>query len=149
VPCERRDSHERHAFTASHDGYFARFGIHHERSLALSEGGNLLSGIDRFVVTADRSKSGGRDFVAVRFHVHPDIAVEEDERHWLVLQGPGTDRWSFSTAEVEPAVEDSIFFAGLSGPRRTRQIVLAFELAELQDVRWQFRRLDVADGEVV
>lgn len=149
VSCDRRDNRERQTFIATHDGYFARFGIHHERSLALSDGGSLLSGVDRFVIAADTAKSGGADLVAVRFHVHPDIAVDEDRPHWLVLQGPGTDRWSFTAAEVQPVIEDSIFFAGLSGPRRTRQIVLAFPLAALQEVRWQFRRLAVADGEAV
>ena len=147
VRCERRDDHERQAFIAAHDGYYARFGIHHERSLALSEGGSLLSGIDRFVATGDKPKDG--DLVAVRFHVHPDIAVEEDQHEWFALQGPGTDRWTFTATGVEPVIEDSIFFAGLSGPRRTKQIVLAFQLAELQDVRWQFRRVVISGSEAV
>jgi uncharacterized heparinase superfamily protein len=147
VRCERRDDHERQAFIAAHDGYYARFGIHHERSVALSEGGSLLSGIDRFVVTGDKSKDG--DLVAVRFHVHPDIVVEEDQHEWFALQGPGTDRWTFTATSVEPVIEDSIFFAGLSGPRRTKQIVLAFQLAELQEVRWQFRRVAISGSEAV
>ena len=43
-------------------------------------------------------------------------------------------------------VEDSIFFAGLSGPRKSRQIVLAFKASEVQEVRWRMTRTGRANG---
>ena len=48
VPCERLDADGMQGFVASHDGYVARFGLFHERELTLSDGGNLVEGIDRF-----------------------------------------------------------------------------------------------------
>ena len=42
-----------------------------------------------------------------------------------------------------------IFFAGLSGPRRSHQIVLSFRASELEQVRWQFRRTRIAGSEAV
>jgi uncharacterized heparinase superfamily protein len=150
VRCERRDSKERQAFIAVHDGYFARFGLYHERTMSLSDNGNLLTGIDRFIGTGGNPATDSeRERVAVRFHVHPDIAVEEDKQEWFVLHGPGTDSWTFTVAGVEPTIEESIFFAGLSGPRRTRQIVLSFNALELSEVRWQFRRTGIAGNGAV
>jgi uncharacterized heparinase superfamily protein len=150
VRCERRDNAERQAFVAAHDGYYARFGIHHERAVSLSDGGNLLTGIDRFISAGGRpSKNDGRDHVVVRFHVHPDIAIEDDRQDWFVLSGPGTDSWSFTVSGVEPTIEESIFFAGLSGPRRSKQIVLSFDASQLPEIRWQFRRTAIAGNGAV
>jgi uncharacterized heparinase superfamily protein len=150
VRCERRDTKEAHSFVAMHDGYASRFGIHHERMLTLSEGGNLLTGIDRFPGGGGKPvKNNGRDAVVVRFHIHPDIELAHDESQGLVLHARGTDSWAFSVTGVEPAIEESIFFAGLSGPRRTHQIVLAFRASELGEVSWEFRRIRLAGSETV
>ena len=124
VACERQDAKDVQGFIAVHDGYVPRFGIYHERALSLSHGGNELAGIDRFFLSGGKmARNNGRDFVAVRFHVHPEINLFTDKEDRLVLTANGTDAWAFS-ASVEPMVEDSIFFAGLSGPRKSRQIVL-------------------------
>ena len=34
-------------------------------------------------------------------------------------------------------VEESIYFAGLGGPRRSRQIVLSFKASDIPEVHWQ------------
>ena len=129
---------------AVHDGYVARFGIYHERELSLGRGGNEFTGIDRFFLSGGKAaRNNGRDFVAIRFHVHPEINLFTDREDRLVLTANGTDAWAFS-ATVQPIVEDSIFFAGLSGPRKSRQIVLAFKASEVQEVRWEMTRARLA-----
>jgi uncharacterized heparinase superfamily protein len=140
VPCERLDESGRQGFVARHDGYAQRFGILHERELVLSAGGNLLSGRDRFAPAGGGPiRNSGRDHVAVRFHLHPDIRLFRNHQGHLVLTAEGGDSWVFS-AEIEPQVEESIYFAGLAGPKRTRQIVLAFKASEIADVHWQLAR---------
>ena len=133
-----------------HDGYVSRFGIYHERALSLSRDGNELTGIDRFFVAGGmQARNNGRDFVAIRFHVHPEINLFTDKEDRLVLTANGTDAWAFS-ASVDPMVEDSIFFAGLSGPRKSRQIVLAFKASEVPEVRWELTRTRLAtNGQTV
>ena len=109
------------------------------------DGGNELTGIDRFSLAGGKTaRNNGRDFVAIRFHVHPDINLFTDEEDRLVLTATGTDAWVFTASGVEPMVEDSIFFAGLGGPRKSRQIVLAFKASEVQEVRWQLTRTRLA-----
>ena len=72
--CERRDGKDTQGFVAVHDGYVSRFGLYHERALSLSDGGDELAGIDRFFLAGGKpARNNGRDFVTVRFHVHPEI----------------------------------------------------------------------------
>jgi uncharacterized heparinase superfamily protein len=140
VPCKRLDESGRQGFVARHDGYAQRFGILHERELVLSAGGNLLTGRDRFRPAGGGPiRNSGRDHVSVRFHLHPDVSLFRNHQGHLVLTADGADTWRFS-ADVEPQVEESIYFAGLAGPRRTRQIVLAFKASEIAEVHWQLAR---------
>ena len=142
VPCERTDADGAQGFVASHDGYVSRFGLFHERELTLSEGGGLLAGRDRFLRPGGATaRNNGRDFVTVRFHIHPDVELFRDDQERLVLTAPNADRWVMSCHEVVPELDESIFFAGLGGPRRTRQIVLSFKASEIREVRWQFSRM--------
>lgn len=145
VACKRTDSKGVHAFVASHDGYVPSFGICHERELALSAEGHLLEGSDRFFRQDGRpAPANARDHVALRFHLHPDIELYHDGTGSLVLKGEATDTWVFTCEAVEPRVEESIFFAGISGPRKSRQIALHFSASELPEIRWRFRCADNA-----
>ena len=63
----------------------------------MSHGGNVLTGLDRFFLSGGKlARNNGRDFVAVRFHVHPDIDLFTDEEDRLVLTANGTDPWAFT-----------------------------------------------------
>ncbi|MBN9243862.1 MAG: heparinase II/III family protein [Mesorhizobium sp.] len=146
VESRRIDDAGRQGFVAGHDGYVRRFGILHERELTLSATGDRLAGRDRFLrADGSRVRDGGRDSIAIRFHVHPDTELLRDARDRLVLTAEAADAWLFTCDEATPEVEESIFFAGLGGPRRSRQIVLAFRAAELPEVHWRFERIGRSD----
>ncbi|TIX03068.1 MAG: heparinase, partial [Mesorhizobium sp.] len=86
-------------FLARHDGYVQRFGFLHEREMKLSSNGNVLTGRDRFQRPGGAAiRNNGRDFVAVRFHVHPDINLLQDEHDRLVLAADQGDTWVFTCA---------------------------------------------------
>lgn len=143
VQCKRMDSAGIQSFVARHDAYVARFGLYHERELALGAGGELLEGIDRiFRRGGEVARADGRDQTVVRFHLHPDVALFENKRSELVLATPGNEeRWEFSCEELAPEVEESLFFAGLGGPRRSRQIVLAYNASDHPEIHWRFLRI--------
>lgn len=141
VPTQRLDKPGIHGFVARHDGYAQRFGLHHERELSLSAGGSILSGCDRILrVGKAPIKNDGRDLVTIRFHVHPDVQLFRDQKERLVLTGPDIDTWVFISPDVAAEVEESIYFAGLGGPCRSRQIVLSFRASKISEVHWQFSR---------
>jgi uncharacterized heparinase superfamily protein len=145
VPCRRIDDRERQGFISRHDGYAARFGLLHERELALIANGNVLAGRDRFLQAGGGAiHKDAKDAVAIRFHIHPDIILSRDEHDRLVLSADNADRWVFTASEIEPQVEESIYFAGLGGPRRSHQIVLSFRASELAEVHWQMTRTKIA-----
>ncbi|TIL25835.1 MAG: heparinase, partial [Mesorhizobium sp.] len=94
VPCKRTDQQGSQGFLARHDGYVARFGLLHERELKLSTNGNVLAGRDRLLRPGNAAiRNNGRDFVTVRFHIHPDIGLLKDEHDRLVLTADEADTW--------------------------------------------------------
>ena len=107
----------------------------------LSRDGARLDGVDRFFTSGGRSASGRtRDLVALRFHLHPDVRLAGDDAGRLVAESPRGGEWTFSCDDVEPSVEESIFFAGLAGPQRSHQIVLNFRASEAPEIAWTLMR---------
>jgi uncharacterized heparinase superfamily protein len=142
VECQRIESGNMQGFVARHDGYLSRFGLIHERQLVLSADGGTLDGIDRFVTSAGRPLSGRtRDLGALRFHLHPDTRLARDRAGPLVVESARGGAWTFSCGDLEPDVEESIFFAGLAGPRRSHQIVLNFRASEAPEIAWRLSRI--------
>lgn len=143
VSCQRTDTADSHGFAAAHDAYLGRFGLYHERQIRLTENGRVLIGIDRFYKPAGALPlAGDRDAVAVRFHLHPDIDIQGDPKALLISARDGI-RWRFLSPDVTPSLDDSIFFAGLAGPRRSRQIVLSGRVSDIPAIRWRFEQVAV------
>jgi uncharacterized heparinase superfamily protein len=148
VACRRLDGRDSQGFVASHDGYAARFGLHHERELVLGQEGSVLDGTDRFYRqggAAPDPRAGHR--VAIRFHLHPQTELFLDQADRLVIAGQHGEGWLFTCDGMEPAIEESIFFAGSAGPRKSRQIVLSFEAADFPEVQWRMTRVALRDND--
>jgi len=140
MSCQRNDQTGAQGFAAAHDAYLPLFGLYHERQMQLSDGGKLLVGIDRFYKPAGALPlAGDRDAVAVRFHLHPDIEIGRDAEGLSLAARDGIG-WRFRSPDVAPTVEESFFFAGLVGPRRSKQIVLAGRVSDLPAIRWRFEQ---------
>jgi uncharacterized heparinase superfamily protein len=125
---------------AAHDGYAERFGIIHERILALSEDGNRIDGEDVFLpATGNALPEDAEDLFAVRFHLHPAIRANRlTDGHGAVLLLPNKDIWNLSAHEDIVAVEESVYLAGQDGPRRTMQIVIYGRARDVHRVHWTF-----------
>ena len=142
VTSRREDGEDLCAVTASHDGYGRGFGIVHERSLFLDDAGNRLAGLDRFLGLNGRPpRHATRDKVAIRFHLHPTVEVEPGENGNDVLLWTGADEcWRFASRQIEPQIEESVYFASASGPKRSLQIVLNAKAAEHGQIDWVLER---------
>jgi len=143
IKIKRIEADNFHGFIAMHDGYKSNFNLLHQRSMTLSHTGNVLTGSDSFFKgRQERSASPNHknSEVTVRFHLHPDVEVRQNDGKTLQLEVPGEDIWYFST-DVDMNLEDSIYFSGLSGPAETQQIVLSFRPLEKNTAKWIFRRL--------
>lgn len=137
VPGSREDLDSGQRLTAAHDGYRARFGLVHERSLFLSRDGARIEGTDRLTPSGGRPARPASLPAAVRFHLHPAVtALRTAAGVALTVRNAG---WHFS-ADAATELEDSIFFADNAGARRTLQIVVSFDPKERSEVSWRFER---------
>ncbi len=138
VTAERSDGGDAR-LTMAHDGYVARFGLRHHRTLVLSQDGTCLDGDDRLEGTGP-SPHAAVPYV-VRFHLHPGIQARlADEDGAVRLHAADGETWMFETNAVV-TLEPSILFAATSGPRPTTQIKVMAESGRQPETRWRFRRV--------
>lgn len=136
-----RLTHEQDAavLAASHDGYFKRYGLMHNRRLALLNGGMKLDGIDRLEPPNGRLRLKQDLPYAIHFHLHPDCRVElddsEDEDVYRITLRTG-QVFTFRASGAEISLEESFFFAESSGPRPASQVVLRGVTFGETEVRW-------------
>jgi uncharacterized heparinase superfamily protein len=123
--------------TASHDGYQGNLGIVVRRRLYLANDGRDLRGEDTLIGPYDGT-------YAIRFHLHPDIRASlVQSSAAILLRTPLDTAWRMQVAHATPAIEESIYFHELRGPRRTEQIVLNGRLTAPQTlVKWALRRIN-------
>lgn len=129
--------------TASHDGYFLRYGVTHERQLWLAAQGDRLEGMDRLVKSASEKVSA-----VIRFHLHPSVeASPEAEGQVVSLRLPDGQVWRFEALGHVTHIEESVWFAAPGGAKASRQLVIdmtAPERSASAEVSWRFVRTGVA-----
>ncbi len=130
------------ALHLSHDGYVERFGIVHERRMSFTDSGDRLDGFDSFLTPSGQPATrGGKDFFAIRFHLHPGVqASETDDSRVIVLELPDGETWQFETDADEVRIEESILFSGARGSRSTEQIVIHGRVQNTPHVSWHLHR---------
>jgi uncharacterized heparinase superfamily protein len=127
--------------TAMHQGYARRFGLLHERGLALSRDGAILHGLDA-LLDADPRRPAGAVPYALRFHLHPSVQASLDPDEGAVtLELPSGASWRFEVAGHHPAIEESIFYAAPDGAGRTHQIVVEAQSSVTREIAWRFTRI--------
>ncbi len=131
---------------AAHDGYLRDFGVIHHRLLRLAADGRALDGEDGFTsATGGALPDNARDEFAVRFHLHPTVKASRlADGHGVLLVLPDKELWTFNAFDERVEIEESVFLAGLDGPRRTVQIVVYGHAHNRPSVQWTFRHTPAA-----
>ncbi len=144
VPVRRSDVAGSTALDASHDGYLGRFGFVHRRQLTLV-GDNRVEGRDIIVEPLEgraRKPAEPQPFT-LRFHLHYALRVQMiKEGTATVLALPNGELWLFEAGGLTIGIEESIFFAGSPGPRRTEQLVVRSTTDKNNTVTWSLSRRD-------
>lgn len=126
---------------ATHDGYKEPFGLIHQRTIHLNSTGTLIRGKDRLMTEeVGDPDASSEDTAVIRFHIHPQIDIKLVDKHEARLTAPDGDTWSFTTVDAEISIEDDVFFADPSGLRASRQIELAFRVAQQPEIYWVMTR---------
>ena len=125
------------ALLARHTGYRKRFGLDHERYVALSENGRALEGRDRLLLKSGTLAKTVRTPYAVHFHLEPGIKVQQLGPTSCLL----TTAMRTITFEVDQGrmqVIDPASARGGRGPARSIEIEISATPAELAEVNWRF-----------
>jgi uncharacterized heparinase superfamily protein len=125
VTCKVEERNGELVWTASHDGYLGRSGLIHHREITLSASGSGIRAVDRLTgaETALRLKSDLP--FAIHVHLHPEINCRRGTRPGTAeIITPEGQVWFFSAEGAELNIEEGVYFADSSGPRRALQFVL-------------------------
>ena len=142
VTVSREERPDAIVLRAAHDGYAARFGVVHERTLVLAADGTRLEGEDLFLAADGASQLRiSQDRFSVRFHLHPSIkATRLTDSHGVLLMMPNREVWRFSAGEDRVDLEDSVYLAGNDRPRRAAQMVISGHARSAPRVAWSFQQ---------
>ena len=142
VTVSREERPDAIVLRAAHDGYAARFGVVHERTLVLAADGTRLEGEDLFLAADGASQlRTSQDRFTVRFHLHPSIkATQLTDSHGVLLMMPNREVWRFSAGEDRVELEDSAYLAGNDRPRRAAQMVISGHARSAPRVAWSFQQ---------
>lgn len=125
-------------WTARHDGYYDRTGLWHHRTITVSASGASVSGNDRLSGSTGMTRLGSDLPFSIHFHLHPDVNCRlERKPDQVILTTSDNQIWCFSAEGASLNVEESMYFADASGPRRSLQIVLRGATYGETDVRWR------------
>jgi len=142
VAVTREDGADAKVLRATHDGYADRYGVLHERTVALAADGSRCDGEDMFIAAdGGTSLRRGQDRFAVRFHLHPSVkATRLTDGHGVMLMTATKEVWTFTAHEARVDLEDSVYLAGPDGPRRTVQMVIHGHAAATPRVTWTLQQ---------
>lgn len=127
--------------STAHNGYLARFGVMHRRTLMVAHDGSRLDGEDTVSPAPGTRIKGNDTDYAVRFHLHPSVKANRlSDGRGVMLVLPNREVWTFEALDDKVDLEDSVFLAGNDGPRRTAQIVIRQNSRRAPSIRWSFVR---------
>jgi uncharacterized heparinase superfamily protein len=140
VSVAREEEFDSITVRATHDGYAARHGILHERTVTLAADGTRFEGEDLFLAADGSAEiATTQDHYAVRFHLHPSVKASRlSDGQGVMLVMPNREVWTFSASDGRLQLEDSVYLSGNDGPRRTAQIAIHGQARSEPRIAWWF-----------
>lgn len=123
------------------DGYRAPFGLLHRRILRIANDGSSLIGCDR-VEPLKRRPRGLPTFDA-RFHLHPDVSIEQGETSSVHLILSDGQQWRFDSHGGTLSIEESVYLGEPGTLRTTRQLVVSGKSSpDTAEIQWRFVKVE-------
>jgi len=140
VTMERSTRDGQPLIETSHDGYVRRFGLVHQRELALAADGKALHGTDALVARGKTGKDA-LSFV-LRFHLAPGVEViSTADGRGALLRLKGKKAWQFKVRGARLEAEDSLWIDGHGQPRVTQQLAVSGESPPAgMTISWELKR---------
>ena len=123
---------------ASHNGFFKKFGIIHERCLEYFTEKNKLVGFDKLV---SKKVLESKKF-EIRFHMVPGIKLTKTLDNRTILIEIENSGWKFSSNCEIINIESGIYFGIKNQSRENQNICLSGEIEDMnQEIRWEFEKI--------
>lgn len=118
IECDRGEIDGNCWLSASHTGYLNEFGLTHRRRFFIDASGNDFRGEDTVVGDSEHP-------FALRFHLHPDIAVSllQNNRTALLRTKSGTP-WYFRVSGGVLTLADSVYLGDQAMAKRSKQLLI-------------------------
>jgi uncharacterized heparinase superfamily protein len=127
---------------ASHDGYLARFSLIHTRLLHLDASGARLDGVDTLSPAKGVLRLAWDLPFAIHFRLHPEVEAGIGQTPDVAEVALDTgELWRMSVTGAALSIEDSSYFADISGPRPAQSIVLRGVCGGAAEVAWRLERV--------
>ncbi|MBW0143999.1 heparinase II/III family protein [Sphingomicrobium clamense] len=141
VAIDRIEDNDASRIVASHDGYARRYGLIHERRLALGNDGKLITGEDKLEARGRKKIKDAVPF-ALRFHLAPGIEITPTaDGLGAILRSENAPAWNFRCRGAMLTIEESLHVDGRGTPQPSQQLVIVGETSRHgTDIAWQFRR---------
>lgn len=154
VPVQMSQASDGLRFEGGHDGYVARFGLTHARTIEMTFDGRGVAAEDMLLALSDTDKRrfdralGARAMQGIpyqiRFHLHPEVDAALDMGGAAVsLALRSGEIWVFRTdARAKMALEPSVYLEKTRlKPRASKQIVLSGAALEYASrIRWSLAK---------
>ena len=124
--------------TASHNGYFKKYGIIHERKIEFFPEKNKFIGID-IIINKKNYKSKNFE---IRFHLHPYSKIMKTQDNKSVFIEVGKEGWKFTCAGYNVNLETGLYF-GKKGSYIENQnfFISGMTQKENQNIKWELTKI--------
>ncbi len=123
---------------ASHDGYFKRFGIIHNRKIDFFIDKEKLIGVDKIY----KKKKLKQSNFEIRFHLHPDTKIMKTQDGKSIYIDLNNEGWKFSGKNCNINFETGLFFGLKNQFVENQNILISNEIDKDEiEIIWELEKI--------
>jgi len=124
--------------SASHDGYYKKFNIIHEREIEFYPEQEKFIGFDK-ILKKDVTKNIKFD---IRFHLNPDTKVMKTQNNKSILIELEDEGWRFSCDNFDINIDNGLYFGNKNSYRENQNIfVSGISNKSNEIIKWEISKL--------
>ena len=126
------------SITCSHDGYFSKYGLIHQRNLEYNKEKNILYGKEKLI----KKKNFKVTNFELRFHLLPNIKVTKLQDNKSILIELDNSGWKFSSEDGMIGVETGLYFGNKNSYTENQNIFISgVTQKEDQLIEWKISKI--------
>ena len=124
--------------SATHDGYYKKFNLNHEREIEFYPEQGKFIGFDRIL----RKKINKNVKFDIRFHLDPSTKVmkTQDNKSILIeLEGEG---WKFSCDKFDINIDNGLYFGNKNSFMENQNIFISgISNNQTENIKWEIKKI--------